>query len=222
MINLKEACRYAKFLNDTINKITADVCYGNMDGKILEIKDNHYKSKSNKDAEDILEEVVELDAVYDVEIEKIVELLEALITEKAILSNKIAKAKEELYIEYEENGEKLNIDTAIEMNKLLRQKLSDNVLNTLIKQKEKTEKRVGSDYMINVEGNQVAYKYEVERKTTLKYEKTDIVELNKKLLTKADKISEMIDEANSQRIIDIEPKFSIHDTVDELVLSFKE
>jgi len=222
MMNLKEACRYAKFLNDIINEISSEVAYGNMNGKMLKITDNHYKSKSNKDAEDVLNEDVELDAVYDVELDVVINILEALILEKALLSNKIAKAKEELYIDHEENGEKLNIDTAIEMNKLLRQRLSGNVLDTIIRQKEKTEKRSGMDYMINIEGNQVSYRYEVERKTELTFDKKSIIKRNKELLTKADKISEMIDEANSQRIIDIEPKFSIHDTVDELVLSFKE
>lgn len=221
-MNLKEACRYAGYLNKVLGDLNNAFIYGrDMEGAMFTVTEDHMKKDANPDKEDEIGKSIDLKKTYEITIEQVLELYEKVLLEKTVLSNKISKAKEKLHIDWEEDGEKLSIDTAIEQNKQMRTYCSY-VLDTLKKVKESETKRYESDYKINIEGNQVIYKYEVIQKKELNFDKKLVLDKRKKLLDKADKISEMIEQANLKDIIEFKPIFDIHSSLEELIEDFVE
>lgn len=215
MISLKEACRYKNFLNNTIASI---VNLLNNKSNITEVVETHYKSKGNPNATDeIISEPSE--RIFTCKANDLVYLVKALTDESLALSIAINKAKSEK-INWEENGEKIDLDTAIEYNKVVRNQIEEFKPLTTIK--NKLIKTDGRDYLINGEGNQVSYFYPIEKEVKIDFDKKVVANLVKKLLEKTDKISIAIEEFMLREIVDISPKYNIHDTVEEIIATYEE
>jgi len=180
----------------------------------MRVTEEHLRNKVNPDAQDEkIDSTPERE--YDVDIEKIVMFINDLINEKLCVSTAIENAKRDTKIDWKENGLNLTLDTAIEYNKNIHSYVQN--LTTLISLKSSESKSYGTDYKFNEEGNQMPYKYVVETVKTIDFDRNAVKELYKKLLTKADHISTEIDTVMLQDIVTYEPKFSIHDSVEELL-----
>ncbi|WP_313756862.1 hypothetical protein [Tissierella sp.] len=216
-MTMKEAGRYANFLDRTIEELIYLSNYG-MDSKIYSITEIHKKSASYKDA---LDETIEVEFEDDTEIDipQLTLLLEDLFFEKAMLAESISEAKKSLKIKIDETRN-MNLDSALEYAKLLR-RFSEAYLRPLTNRKDKKTKEKRTGYAFNVEGNQTPYIYETEVITTVIY---NTVPLSKKIKTNnylADRISEGIDMAMNLESVEFSPKFSYLDSCEDIINQYK-
>jgi hypothetical protein len=208
-LNIKEACRYQNFLDSVINTLSSYIRDTDNAIKITEI---HLKSKNNSDAKDeILDKTTERQ--FDCSVVDIAYLINNLIGEKCKLSNAIEHAKRGIVINVD--NQEFTLDSALENAKRCRA-LSGNI-KVLTNLKSRGSKKSGSDYKFNVEGNQVRYVYDVEVVTTIDYDRNNIIKLYKKLVDKADKLSNKIELAMLQDVVDYEMIYDLHDSVEEIV-----
>lgn len=213
MISIKEACRYANFLDGVISNLKNDVRYAGV--TLFKIHETHQKSKAVKDCED--EEFDKTpESKYEARANDIVYLINDLIKDKLRLSIAINKAKEKTLIDWKEDGEQLNIDSAVEYNKNLRDHATG-VLSSLKREKNSESEKKGIMYVANAEGNQVQYYYTVKEVRTVDFDKDAVEKLYKKILKDADVISEMIDEAKLAKSVDYTPTYNYHDSLEDIV-----
>lgn len=212
MLSIKEACRYANFLNNTISSLRYELEYGDVSTKTVE---KHLKSKAVKDLED---EVIDVtpERRYDIKSHDLSHLIYSLIKDKLILSIAINDAKKDLEIDWKENGKSLNLDSAVEYNKTLRE-LAKRSLSGLKEYKNSESIKNGKVFVSNVEGNQVPYIYQIEVTETIDFDKNVINNLYKKILKDTDSISELIDEAMLKKVVDYTPKHDLHDSIEDIV-----
>lgn len=216
-MTMKEAGRYANFLNKTIDELIYLSTYG-MDSKIFSITEIHKKSASYKDAVD---ETIEVEFEDDIEIDipNLTKLLDDLFYEKSFLAESIAEAKKDLIIKIDDNKD-MNLDAAIEYAKLLR-RFSELYLRGLAEKKDKKTKERRTGYAFNVEGNQTPYIYEAEVITTIVYDRKPLSEKIKINNLLADRISERIDLAMNLESVDFIPKFSYLDRPEDIINEYK-
>lgn len=216
-MTMKEAGRYANFLNKTIDELIYLSTYG-MDSKIFSITEIHKKSASYKDAVD---ETIEVEFEDDIEIDipNLTKLLDDLFYEKSFLAESIAEAKKDLIIKIDDNKD-MNLDAAIEYAKLLR-RFSELYLRGLAEKKDKKTKERRTGYAFNVEGNQTPYIYEAEVITTIAYDRKPLSEKIKINNLLADRISERIDLAMNLESVDFIPKFSYLDRPEDIINQYK-
>lgn len=216
-MTMKEAGRYANFLDRTIDELIYLANYG-MDSKIYSITENHRKSSSYKDA---IDEIIEVEFEDDVEIDvpNLTLLLEDLFLEKSMLAESIAEAKKSLIIKIDENRN-MNLDAALEYAKLLR-RFSESYLRPLANRKDKKSKEKRTGYAFNVEGNQAPYIYEAEVITKVIYETKPLSEKIKANNYLADRISEKIDMAMNLESVEFIPKFNYLDRCEDIINQYK-
>lgn len=216
-MTMKEAGRYANFLDRTIDELIYLANYG-MDSKIYSITENHRKSASYKDA---IDEIIEVEFEDDVEIDvpNLTLLLEDLFLEKSMLAESIAEAKKSLIIKIDENRN-MNLDAALEYAKLLR-RFSESYLRPLANRKDKKSKEKRTGYAFNVEGNQAPYIYEAEVITKVIYETRPLSEKIKANNYLADRISEKIDMAMNLESVEFIPKFNYLDRCEDIINQYK-
>ena len=211
MLSLKEGCRYQNFIDSTIDTLSY---YIRNTDNAFKVKENHIKSKSNPDTQD--EELdVTAERQYECSVVDISFLINQLIKEKLKLSNAINSAKREIIIDYNVNNNTLTIDSAIEHAKKSRELAG--TLKSLVDLKSSETKKSGSDYKFNVEGNQVAYKYNINVVKTIDFNRETANDLYKKLLNKADTLSTKIESAMLQENVKYTPVYDLHDSVNEIV-----
>lgn len=210
-MNLKDAARYGKFLNDMIYMAQTTATSKDYTRKITEI---HNKSKFNIEAQDETVEIIPQDKL-NIKSNDLVYLAKDLINEKLNLSMSIAKYKSKLTIDWKEDDKKLSLDEAISYNKQLRSLIS--TCDSLDRIKSIEDKTREYGYKFNVEGNQVSYQYEVLIKREVDFDKKVVHNLSKSLKNKTDKISSLIDQAMSKDVIDFTPNFDINDSFEEIV-----
>ena len=210
-MNLKEAAKYGKFLNDMLYIAQSTSTSKDYVRKVTEF---HNRSKFNPDDIDEKIEVIPQDKL-DIKSNDLIYLAKSLIEEKLRLSLAISKGKSKLNIDWKENNIKLPLDEAISYNKQLRSLITNCDYLNGIKSIEDKQKQYG--YKINVEGNQVSYQYEVLLKKEVDFDKTVVKSLSKSLKNKTDKISTLIDQAMTKDVIDFNPLFDVNDTFEEIV-----
>ncbi|HLO11341.1 MAG TPA: hypothetical protein VK190_03680 [Pseudoneobacillus sp.] len=216
MINIKDAGRYANHLEGLINSIQSGCLY--YPSNYMKTTENHLRSKAHADVPD--EVVVPVvNRIFTTQAHNIAHLVNKLIDEKLRLAMAIEKAKAASTIQWEENGEKLTIDAAVEYAKRLRGfALSLSKLNNA---KTTEDKRNGIAQKFNVEGNPVSFSYIIEVKNEVDFDKDVVRNLYKKDLEKADKISSLVDQAMSAQIIDFEPVYDIHDNYEQIIAAYE-
>ncbi|MCT4562870.1 MAG: hypothetical protein N4A68_00870 [Maledivibacter sp.] len=216
MLNIKEAGRYANFLQKTIDRLSN---YLDSETLIYDIKEEHLKSKVLKSEEDEVK-LIEQKSDLDIGIEDIIYLINSLTNKKMELSMAINKAKSTILVDWVENSEKLPLDTAIEYSKNLRS-FALYSLENLTQNRSEEYIRDGIGYLINNEGNQSQYNYEVKVLKKINYDRNIVKGLYKKVLNKADLLSEAIDNVMLQKVVDFQMEYNIHDSLEDIVEAFK-
>ena len=216
-VTMKEAGRYANFLDKMIDELIYMANYG-MDSKIYSVIETHKKSASYKDATDEIIEV-EFEDESEIDVANLTKLLEELFVEKSDLAQSIAETKKNLNIEIDA-AKIMNLDAALEYAKLLR-KFSESYLRPLASKKDRKSKEKRTGYAFNVEGNQTPYIYEAEIITKVIFDTQSLSEKIKANNQLADKISQKIDMVMSLESVEFNPKFSYLDSSEDIINRYK-
>ena len=203
-MNLKESYRYANYLDSLLRR--AYTYLGNT-GFVTTTVEEHLRSKSNPDVDD---ETIEVQKPYDVEFtpNQVIDFVVKVLDEKEKLSDAIAEAK---------STTEINIDNAISMNKKKQGFVS--VLNGIADIKPSETKTTSKSYKFDINGEQKPYVYDVNRKTSIDFDRTDVRSLIKKYLKETDEISSKLDLIEITTQVDIEPRFDVNDKFEELVVA---
>ena len=203
-MNLKESYRYANYLDSLLRR--AYIYLGNT-GFVTTTVEKHLRSKSNPDVDD---ETIEVQKPYDVEFtpNQVIDFVVKVLDEKEKLSDAIAEAK---------STTEINIDNAISMNKKKQGFVS--VLNGIADIKPSETKTTSKSYKFDINGEQKPYVYDVNRKTSIDFDRTDVRNLIKKYLKETDEISSKLDLIEITTQVDIEPRFDVNDKFEELVVA---
>ena len=203
-MNLKESYRYANYLDSLLRR--AYTYLGNT-GFVTTTVEEHLRSKSNPDVDD---ETIEVQKPYDVEFtpNQVIDFVVKVLDEKEKLLDAIAEAK---------STTEINIDNAISMNKKKQGFVS--VLNGIADIKPSETKTTSKSYKFDINGEQKPYVYDVNRKTSIDFDRTDVRNLIKKYLKETDEISSKLDLIEITTQVDIEPRFDVNDKFEELVVA---
>ena len=201
-MNLKESYRYANYLDGLLS--TAYTYLRNQ-GFVTTVVEEHLRKQSNPDVEN---ETIEVQKPFDVEFSPngVIDFAVKVIEEKEKLSECIAKAKDTTEI---------NIDNAISMNK--RKQTFVSVLNGIADIKPSETKTIAKGYKFDINGEQKPYVYDVNRKTSIDFDRTDVRNLIKKYLKETDEISAKLDLIEITTQVDFVPKWDINEKFEELV-----
>ena len=201
-MNLKESYRYANYLDGLLN--TAYTYLRNK-GFVTTTVEEHLRKQSNPDVEN---ETIEVQKPFDVEFSPngVIDFVVKVIEEKEKLSESIAKAK---------NTTEINIDNAISMNKKKQSFVS--VLNGIADIKPSETKTTAKGYKFDINCEQKPYVYDVNRKTSIDFDRNDVRNLIKKYLKETDEISAKLDLIEITTQVDFVPKWDINEKFEELV-----
>ena len=201
-MNLKESYRYANYLDDLLS--TAYTYLRNK-GFVTTTVEEHLRKQSNPDVEN---ETIEVQKPFDVEFlpNDVIDFVVKVIEEKEKLSDSIAKAK---------YTTEINIDNAISMNKKKQGFVS--VLNGIADIKPSETKTTSKSYKFDINGEQKPYVYDVNRKTSIDFDRTDVRNLIKKYLKETDEISAKLDLIEITTQVDFVPAFDVNSKFEELV-----
>ena len=201
-MNLKESYRYANYLDGLLS--TAYTYLRNK-GFVTTTVEEHLRKQSNPDVEN---ETIEVQKPFDVEFlpNDVIDFVVKAIEEKDKLSDAIAKAK---------STTEINIDNAIAMNKKKQSFVS--VLNGIADIKPSETKTTSKSYKFDINGEQKPYIYDVNRKTSINFDRNDVRNLIKKYLKETDEISAKLDLIEITTQVDFVPAFDINSKFEELV-----
>lgn len=201
-MNLKESYRYANYLDGLLS--TAYTYLRNK-GFVTTTVEEHLRKQSNPDVEN---ETIEVQKPFDVEFKPndVIDFVVKVIEEKEKLSESIAEAK---------STTEINIDNAISINKKKQGFVS--VLNVIADIKPSEIKTTSKSYKFDINGEQKPYVYDVNRKTSIDFNRTDVRNLIKKYLKETDEISAKLDLIEITTQVDFIPKWDINDKFEELV-----
>ena len=187
---LKEAFRMQNHLTTLTN---GAIAFLSANENVMRIKEEHQRSKRNPKAED---EIVEVKRDHDMNADGVIDLLLDLMNEREKLSLAISRAKE---------SAEFDIDAAIAANKA-RQEAADCLKELAGRKSSETVSR-GMDYLINAEGNQTAYYYNVRSVETIDYDRDKVRGIVKRLQRESDAVSTKIDLLNVTLEVDYVPKY---------------
>ena len=201
-MNLKESYRYANYLDGLLS--TAYTYLRNK-GFVTTTVEEHLRKQSNPDVEN---ETIEVQKPFDVEFlpNDVIDFVVKAIEEKDKLSDAIAKAK---------STTEINIDNAIAMNKKKQSFVS--VLNGIADIKPSETKTTSKSYKFDINGEQKPYIYDVNRKTSINFDRNDVRNLIKKYLKETDEISAKLDIIEITTQVDFTPTWDVNEKFEELV-----
>ena len=203
-MNLKESYRYANYLDSLIK--TAEE-YLSSRSFVTTTTQHHFRSEVNHDAKD--ETTVAKTLYDDVEFtpNDVIDFAVKVLDEKEALANAIVAAKATV---------KINIDTAISMNKT-RQEFA-RVLSGMSSIKPSESQTQGYDYTFNVDKNQTKYCYPIKEVVTIDFDRNDVKALVKKYNKICDEVSAKLDSIVINTVVCFEPKFDLNESFEDVVI----
>lgn len=208
-MNLKEAFRYQNKLQSLMQE--AEYVLGK-DTNVTKVETTYLRSKVVSDAAD--EKVVQIpDTEYSEKITEMVEFLLFILDEKEKLFEAIRKAK---------NAQAFDMDGEVSLN-ATRQKVAQ-VLKRMndLRGSEQTVSNAGQGYKFNAEGNQVSYRCDLKRVTTINFDRKVVQRKLKELNRKSDETSAQIDVCLVTSVVDYEPPFDVNASFADAFESYME
>ncbi len=196
-MNLKEAFRYQNKLQGIMEEAEYVL---SRDTNVTKIETTYLRSKVVPDAAD--EKVVQApETEYSEKITEMVEFLLFVLDEKEKLSEAIRKAK---------NAQAFDMDGEVSLN-ATRQKVAQ-VLKRMndLRGSEQTVSNAGQGYKFNAEGNQVSYRCDLKRVTTINFDRKVVQRKLKELNRKSDETSAQVDVCLVTSVVDYEPPFDVN------------
>ena len=195
---LKEAFREQNTLTKLIEE--AGMFLHNYDN-IVNVAEVHMRSKANPNATD---ETIEQKQPTDMDPNVMLDLLATLLKEKQTLTAAIGKAKA---------SAGYDMDGALAMNKARQNALFNLRLLSNVKSTEVIDEARG--YLINNEGNQTPYTYDVKRISTINFDRDNVRKLIKKYQKECEEASAIIDLLNVTLEVNYTALFDADVTLDE-------
>ena len=197
-MNLKEAFRYQNKLQKVID-MSGNLLY---ERNVVLVKETLLRSKVMDGAQDetvLIEPQIE----YHEHITDLACLFVSMMEEKEKLSAAIRNVKKDLPID---------IDAEVNLNSS-RQMLAKTFRDmSKIKASETTIPNGGVGYRFKEDGEQVTYKCDLKRVTTINFDRNVVRKLQAKLNARAEEVSAEIDRAMVNTEVDYEPVFDVNDT----------
>ena len=206
-MNLKDAFRAQNKLQslmDEAGEILQDR------GNTLKVTTTHLRSKVMPEAQDV---VVEDSAPseYTEHINQVAAFLMAMLAEREKLSAAICAAKSKL---------PLDMDSETGLNRT-RQSLAEVFRRMAVQRNsEVVVANGGSGYRFNGEGNQVSYRCDAKRVTTINFDRNKIRGMATELGRKADEVSAKLDQCLVNTAVDYALPFEINDNFDVILSDF--
>lgn len=195
---LREAFRYQNFLSNLKDEL---IIFLATRDNYMKIEDNHKYSSVNSEKADVTETKV---CEYDMN--KAIELINKIIEEKKNITSAISVAKSNC---------EFDIDSLLELNKF-----NTDILTTLKRLNgvtSKEEKTTGVDYKFNINGEQLSYKYPIERVYTINFDRNKTKGMVKNLSKQQTDVSNLIDKLNVTLEVNYEPKFNLDDKLEDIL-----
>ena len=206
-MNLKEAFRYQNKLQTLILECRS-ILYN--DQNTTKTKCTYLYKKVMEGAEN--EEIVEAAlSEYAGQINEIVNFMMYLLSERERLFAAIREAKSHLEIDF---------DAETSLNGTRHELAS--VLRTMadIRNSEVVTPNGGYGYRFNTDGNQVSYKCDVKRVTTINFDRNLVRKHAAELNKKCDEISIQLDQALVNAVVEYDIPFNVNDTFADVFDSF--
>lgn len=203
-MNLKEAFRFQNKLQDLMEE-AKDIL--SADKNVTKVENTHLRHKVNPDAED--ETIVEMPATeYADQITEVAVFLMYLLGEREKLSQAIRAAKREAPIDFD--GE-VSLNTK-------RQRIAEIFRHMAeIRCSENTYSGAGTGYKFNAEGNQVSYRCDLKKVTSINFDRNKIRAFATSLSKKADQTSAELDKSMVNTDVAYEVPFDVNDTFAEVL-----
>ena len=208
-MNLKEAFRYQNKLQSFMDEAQEIL---NRESNVTKVENTYLRHKVMAEAEDETVVIVP-DTEYYQQITGVAQFLVYLLGEKEALFAAIRKAKDALDID---------MDSAVSLN-ATRQSIARTFkrMNDL-RSSEQTISNGGTGYRFNAEGNQISYRCDVRRVTTINYDRKVIRAALGKLNQQADETSTRIDLCLVTSKVDYAPPFDVNASFAEAFETYTE
>lgn len=201
-MNLKEAFRFQNALKSML--VNCDEILGT-DSNVTKVQSTHLRKKVMSEAED--ETVVEqAESEYADRINDVLGFMMYLLDQRAVLAKAVREAKDKMPID---------MDSEVGLNDVRRHQVA--VLNRManLRSAEVVLPRMGTGYRFNAEGNQVTYRCDLKKVTTINFDRNLVRKYIAQLNEQADKISTEIDKAMVNAEVDYQAPFDVNDGFDE-------
>ena len=208
-MNLKEAFRYQNKIQALMDEAQSIL---NCDANVTKVESTFLRHKVMAEAED--ETVLSVpETEYYEQITSIAQFLLYLLGEKEKLFAAIRKAKDAMDID---------MDSEVSLN-AARQSIARTFkrMNEL-RSSEQTISNGGTGYRFNAEGNQISYRCDVKRVTTINYDRKAIRAALGKLHKQADETSTRIDLCLVTSTVDYEIPFDVNSSFAEAFEAYTE
>ena len=208
-MNLKEAFRFQNKLQELMNE--ADYILAETDN-LVQVKTTYLRRRVMAEAED---EVVlsEPDSPFAGQIDQLADFLLYLLDQRTALAGAIrqAKAGMELDMDMESNLNSQRQSIANRFRKMANLRASETLVTG-----------GGVGYRFNAEGNQVSYRCDIRKVTTINFDRNKIRRLSARLYEQADATSTRLDVALVTTQVNYQPPFDVNDTFAEVFESYCE
>lgn len=202
-MNLKEAFRYQRFLENTMDELVSLVASRSVHMKSTE---RHLKNRANPEAEN---EIIDGSLGQRYDCDALIALMGVLVEERQGLMDAIGNAKYSIG---------WDLDAAIGANKF--RQVYSSTLRRILNSSSGKNITHGTDYKFNIEGNQIAYIYDIETEETEAFDRESARLIMKNANKKADEVSANIDAAMTNTTVDYNPPFDVNDGIDEVIEEF--
>lgn len=208
-MNLKEAFRFQNKLQSLMNEAQ---CILGRDQNITVVKNTYLRHKVMAEVED--ETTVDAPATeYSENITEVAVFLLHLLNEREKLSAAIHKAKVSLDLDSGLDGEVSLNGKRQEIAGLLR-RMAD------LRASEVLVQNGGTGYRFNNEGNQVSYRCDVKRVTSINFDRNKIRKMCVDLSKKSDEVSASLDAALVNTQVEYTVPFDVNDSFAEIFEAF--
>ena len=210
-MNLKEAFRFQNRLQSLMEEAQSIL---GCDANITRVQNTYLRKKVMKNFEN--ETTVEAPRTeYSEQITTVAEFLLYLLREREKLTVAICRAKAGLDLPAGLDGEVSLNARRQEIARLLRHMAG-------LRSSEVVLPNGGTGYCFNNEGNQVSYRCDVKRVTTIHFDRNKIRGMATALSKKADEISMSLDKCLVNTEVSYEPPFDMNDSFEDILSDFIE
>lgn len=206
-MNLKEAFRYQNKLGALMDEAQSIL---GRDGNITKVENTYLRKKVFDGAEN--ETVIDAPPTeFADRITDIVRFLMALMEQREVLSKAIHAAK---------NALPIDMDSEVGLN-AKRQEIA-RVLKRMsdVRSSEVVINGGGTGYRFNQEGNQVTYRCDVKRVTTINFDRKSVRKFAAEMNRKADAVSSELDRCLVNSEVSYEAPFDVNDSFAEIFGAF--
>jgi hypothetical protein len=198
-MNLKEAFRYQNKLQRLMDE-AVDIL--SCDANVLRVENTALLHKVNPDAED--EVTMETPrSEYADQITEVAVFLMYLLGEREKLSHAIRAAKQDMALDFD--GE-ISLNTKRQELAALFRHMGE------LRCSEQVHPRAGVGYKFNAEGNQVSYRCDLKKVTTIHFDRNKIRSFTTFLSKKSDQVSAELDKQMVNTEVSYEVPFDVNDT----------